>query len=167
MVSSIICAIAQWFAALLSRTCLCIPEKAVSALLPCLGDSCRERCQQQVRARRSGTLPYSHGMEKKCTKLIKAPTVLTRKKCFGYTGFQEPRRSEVPKPQWVLPSQTWCLLAQGKSAWTSEHRELWPLLSPQEYPSQFPELFHCLFLNNDTSLKPQKSGGSFCRLPGF
>lgn len=76
MVSSGICEIAQWFAALLPKMWLCIPEKAVSALLLCLGDSCGEGYQQQVMARGSGTLPYSRGMEKKCTKLIKVPIVL-------------------------------------------------------------------------------------------
>lgn len=67
------------------------------------------------------------------------------------------------------PTEAWWLLAQGKSSWTSERRDLWPLLFPflvssgisfsTSWVFSLPELKS---LSSDTPLKPQKPGGSFC-----
>lgn len=62
MVSSGICEIAWWFAALLPSTWPCITENAASALILCLEDNCGEGYHHHVRARRSATLPYSCGI---------------------------------------------------------------------------------------------------------
>lgn len=118
------------------------PEKQFLLCSPCLGGSCAEGYQQQVRARGSGTLPYSLGWRKKCTKLIEVSIMLMWKKLLWLQRLPGSQYKWNPQAKyggcWLRGSLRGHLSTESYGLYCSH------LLSPQEYPSQLPELFHWL-----------------------